>query len=59
MSKLLFLKIAADIEGNLKWFRVGMDGQMKRSFTPIKNAHLPLNNLQTVILQTSTINIYV
>ncbi|KAJ0471220.1 hypothetical protein HanIR_Chr14g0727321 [Helianthus annuus] len=45
MSKSLFLKIVSDVEANNEWFQEGLDGRMKKSFTPLQKVTSAIKQL--------------
>ena len=47
MSKSLFLKIVSDVEAYDEWFQEGLDGRMKKSFTPLQKVTSAIKQLAT------------
>ncbi|XP_022040117.1 uncharacterized protein LOC110942650 [Helianthus annuus] len=47
MSKRLFLKIVSDVQANNSWFQEGVDGSMKKSFTPMQKVTTAIKQLTT------------
>ncbi|KAJ0548197.1 hypothetical protein HanIR_Chr08g0380891 [Helianthus annuus] len=47
MSKSLFLKIVSDVEAYDEWFKEGLDGRMKKSFTPLQKVTSAIKQLAT------------
>ncbi|XP_022019222.1 uncharacterized protein LOC110919257 [Helianthus annuus] len=47
MSKRLFLKIVSDVEANNLWFEEGLDGRIKKSFTPLQKVTSGIKQLAT------------
>ncbi|KAF5811697.1 putative harbinger transposase-derived protein [Helianthus annuus] len=47
MSKSLFLKIVSDVQAYDEWFQEGLDGRMKKSFTPLQKVTSAIKQLAT------------
>ncbi|KAJ0548022.1 putative harbinger transposase-derived protein [Helianthus annuus] len=46
-SQSLFLKIVSDVEAYDEWFQEGLDGRMKKSFTPLQKVTSAIKQLAT------------